>query len=392
MDNVTSKIENEELLLMLHGRIDSSNAPAVQSEIAEILKANPAKSVTLDAEALEYLSSAGLRVVLYLKKNCPDFSVINVSPEVYDIFEMTGFTSIMPIRRAFRQMSVEGCPLIAQGAKGAVYRYDSDTVVKKYFNADSLPAIIRERELAKKAFILGIPTAISYDVVKIDEGYGSVFELLEAETYTQCIARDFKNSKTYTDYFAELLRQIHQTEVSPEDMPESRLVADKWLKDTEGVLPAEEHQKLAALIEALPNPHTMIHGDYHTNNLMLQNGETLLIDMDTLSYGHPIWDLANIFFAYKGFGEVDPENVASFFDMPAELSAEVWRAFLFAYLETEDEARFNEVNDKVSLLGYLRVLRHVARRSKGTAAEEEQMAYCKAKIHELLQRVTTLDF
>ena len=62
-------IENSRLTFCLEGRIDSSNAPAVEDEIFAAVNANPGATVTLDADRLEYISSAGLRVLMKLRKH-----------------------------------------------------------------------------------------------------------------------------------------------------------------------------------------------------------------------------------------------------------------------------------------------------------------------------------
>ena len=69
---------------------------------------------------------------------------------------------------------------IAKGANGAVYRYDDETIVKQYFNRDALPEIMQERENSRRAFVLGVNTAIPYGIVRIGDGYGSLTELLNA--------------------------------------------------------------------------------------------------------------------------------------------------------------------------------------------------------------------
>ena len=144
----------------------------------------------IDAAGLEYISSAGLRVILRIKKANPDTIIINCTPETYDIFDMTGFTEMMEVERAYRVFSVEGCEVIGQGANGKVYRIDRDTIVKVYLNPDALPEIHRERELARAAFVAGVPTAIPYDVVRIEGGgYGSVFELLNATSFAKLLIR-----------------------------------------------------------------------------------------------------------------------------------------------------------------------------------------------------------
>lgn len=130
----------------------------------------------------------GLRIVLRLRKLEPELRLVEASAEVYEIFDMTGFTEMMPVEKAYRSISIEGCEAIGRGANGTVYRIDKDTVVKVYNNPDCLDDVQRERELARKAFVLGIPTAIPYDVVRVGDKYGSVFELLNSKSFSKLIA------------------------------------------------------------------------------------------------------------------------------------------------------------------------------------------------------------
>ena len=97
-----------------------------------MLAQSKAESITIDAEELEYISSAGLRVIMKLAKIDRDIKIVNVTRDVYDILEMTGFTGIVSVERGLRRFSVEGCPVIGQGAVGTLYQYDPDTIVKVY--------------------------------------------------------------------------------------------------------------------------------------------------------------------------------------------------------------------------------------------------------------------
>ena len=101
--------ENNVLTIYLEGNVDTSNAEQVGQEIDEIRAANPDGSFVLDMENLKYISSAGLRQILRLKKKESDFKIINCSSEIYEIFDMTGFAEMMDIEKGYRQMSVEGC-------------------------------------------------------------------------------------------------------------------------------------------------------------------------------------------------------------------------------------------------------------------------------------------
>ena len=69
----------------LKGRIDSNNAAQVEKDILTELQGSSGQPVILDAADLQYISSAGLRVILRLKKAHPELRIINVSSEVYEI-------------------------------------------------------------------------------------------------------------------------------------------------------------------------------------------------------------------------------------------------------------------------------------------------------------------
>lgn len=391
-ENVTAKVIDETFYINFKGRVDSANAAAVEEKISGICAEKKADNVVIDAEELEYISSAGLRIVLRLRKEYPELKMINVNSEVYDILDMTGFTEMMTIEKAYRKLSVEGCEVIGKGSNGEVYRLDPDTIIKVYLNPDCLPDIHRERELARKAFVLGIPTAIPYDVVKVGDSYGSVFELLNAKSFTKILAADSSKIDEVTEMYVDLLRKIHATEVQPGDMPDMKQVVLGWVKDIKGYIDDAKWEKLNSLVNAVPENHHMIHGDYHTKNVMVQNGEVLLIDMDTLSYGDPVFEFASIFNAYKGFyfGKKPVEGV-SFIGIPYDMGVEIWEKTLRLYFNTDDEAYLNSVKDKAALLGYTRVLRRTIRRYdiKNPDVRELTDGYIK-EIEAILDRVDTL--
>ena len=90
MAEVNFEKKDNLLVIKLDGYIDSANAGEVESKINDIRAANPSDKIEIDCEKLKYISSAGLRIVLRIKKAVCDTSIINVSPEVYEIFDMTG--------------------------------------------------------------------------------------------------------------------------------------------------------------------------------------------------------------------------------------------------------------------------------------------------------------
>ena len=389
--NITYRVDKNILYIAIEGRIDASNAPVAEEQIIAIKNEHKDKNTVLDADKLEYISSAGLRVILKLRKEEPKLAIINVAVDVYEVFDMTGFTDMVTIEKAYKTMSVEGCEFIAKGANGAVYRYDDETILKTYFAKDSLPEIKQERENARKAFVLGINTAIPYGIVRVGEGYGTVTELLNATSVTKLIRSNPDDLTEAAKYYIDMLKSIHVIETEEGELPDMKETALSWAGFVAEHIPAEQGKKLRALVEAVPKRNTLMHGDYHTNNIMVQNGEPLLIDMDTLCVGHPVFELGSMFNAFVGYSELNHQNMMDFFGYSFETAGKFWQLVLRMYLGTEDEALCRSVEEKAMVIGYTRMLRRAVRRpdEAGSAAMIE---HCKKRLAELLEKTDSLVF
>ena len=360
MDYIVLFNENN-VTLQISGRLDSTTSPLLEEKINSELEGKAIKKVTIDAIKLDYISSAGLRVVLKLMKRY-DVEIINVSSEVYEIFDMTGFTEMVKVRKAFKEMSVEGCKVIGEGANGIVYRYNSDTIIKVYKKNDVLPLIQRERELAKKAFVLGIPTAISYDVVRVGDSYASVFELLDSNSMSYCIGNNPEKLEEYAKEFAHLLKQIHETIVNKNDMPPIINTVNKWYKNIKECFDDATSTKLKELISNIKEVPLMVHGDFHTNNVMVQGDELILIDMDTLSYGNPVIELGIVDFNYVTMNLYDKDNSERFLKISESVSRKFFDYFINEYFDGLSKEQIDLNKKKISLLSHLRALSHMIRR------------------------------
>ena len=389
--DVTYRLDKDILYIAVEGRIDASNAAEAEEKIFKIKNDNPGKHIVVDADKLEYISSAGLRVILRLRKEEPKLAIINVDADVYEVFDMTGFTDMVTIEKAYKRMSVEGCEFIAKGANGAVYRYDAETIVKTYFAKDALPEIKQERENARRAFVLGINTAIPYGIVRVGDGYGTVTELLNATSVTKLIRNSPDDMSEAAKYYIDMLKSIHAIQVEDGEVPDMKETALAWADFVADHIPEAQGKKLRALIEAVPKRNTLMHGDYHTNNIMVQNGEPLLIDMDTLCMGHPVFELGSMFNAFVGYSELNHQNMMDFFGYSFETAGKFWNMALKMYLGTDDETVCKSVAEKAMIIGYTRMLRRAIRRPH-EAASPAKIARCKEMLAELLNNVDCLTF
>ena len=98
MLNINKAAENGTVILNLEGRLDTTTAPALETTIKEVLPA--LTGLILDFEKLEYISSAGLRVLLSAQKAMKgkgEMKICHVNESIMEIFEVTGFSDILTI-------------------------------------------------------------------------------------------------------------------------------------------------------------------------------------------------------------------------------------------------------------------------------------------------------
>ena len=123
----------------------------------------------------------------------------------------------------------------------------------------------------------------------------------------------------------------------------------------------------------------------------MQKDEILLIDMDTLSVGHPIFEFGSIFNAFVGFHELNQENVKHFQGFDFDLSTRFFHKVLAAYLNTDDEQKIQSLYDKAALIGYTRLIRIGIRRSESkTEQGRKELAYRTERLLTLLSQTDTL--
>ena len=217
----TFQINGSDVIITFDGRLDTATSAEASAKITrELDKIGTIDSLTCDASRLEYISSSGLRIFLALAKSYHTFRVTNVNPMVYQILETTGFTKIMTVERALRQMVVEGCQLIGIGGVGKVYRLDGDTIIKVFREGTTMDEVRREITMSKEAFVLGMPTAISFDIVRVTpssenpaECYGLVYELLKAQTLSTYVKQHPTQLDDCARKYADLLYGLHHIEV-----------------------------------------------------------------------------------------------------------------------------------------------------------------------------------
>ena len=378
------ELNKDVLTIYLEGEFNSSNAEQIGQEIDKIVSKEKFNKLVIDLAKVSYISSAGLRVFLRLKQRFDNYSIINASLEVYDVFQMTGFTNMMDIKKALRKVDVSHAEIIGEGYFSTVYRLDKDTIVKVFNRTSDADQIQRELRLAKEAFVLGVPTAISFDIVQAGTKLGVMFEMLDCASLKNVLLEDKKHYQENLKKYAMLLKKINTTECLNPEIPDIKKLYFKKLEEIKEYLEDKYYQKAKKLLESIPDRKTFVHGDCHFKNIMVQNGEFLLIDMDTLSVGHPIFELAAIYAPYCAFNEDEPGNSVKFFGIKDEDAKNLYNTVLDLYFGKD----IKEGKDKIRLLSYIHM---VWWNRVNEPNNNVRLEGCRSRLYELLDKFNDLD-
>lgn len=338
---------DDNLTLYLSGRIDANNSAETETAIANELTKFPGEVPAFDASELEYISSAGLRVLLKFRKQFDrNIDILNVSNEVYDIFEVTGFTELLNVRKRLRNVSIDGCPVIGGGAFSTVYRLNADTIVK-VFDRRPLPLsrIESDQQIARKVFLQDIPTAISFDVVRVGEHYGIVYEMIDADSMSRVIMSHPERLRELTVKAAKLFRQLHRTDFEAGTFPDGRqdMIDNMKRLNAEGFISAQDAELACEVVNRLPYRTTFLHRDYHTGNILVKGDELILIDVGEAAQGDPVIDLASTYMhmilgsrVTRKAGEQASAMYEKIIGISHKATEDLWSIFVPEYFGTTD--------------------------------------------------------
>ena len=349
---IVIKQNHGQVTVFLKGHMDSAAAAEVKNELSKrLVLCGLINRLTCDARELTYISSSGLRIMLQLSKSYPHFSIIEVQPDVYNVFDVTGFTKIMTIERALRQITVNEKDVIGSGGVGTVYRISDDTIIKVFREGTTIDQVQNEIAMAKEAFVLGMPTAISFDVVRVGNQYGLVYELLNAETLSTCVKQHPDNIDEYARKYASLFRQMHRIHVPQHStIPDAMAREEAAVRHISRYFDTRSVDLMLQMICSIPPCDRLLHCDLQSKNAMMQGNELMLIDMGEVGFGHPLLDLGHAYSAMVTLvGDYD-----HIIGMPRDYGKLLWEKMIAYYFEGCTPAVIDHRNAQIDVVSTVR--------------------------------------
>lgn len=361
-------VENDLVIFFPGPRMDAANAEEIDEAIHQVMLSYNGMIPVIDMSGVSYISSAGLRTLLKIRKRYgPHVNVIKASEELYDIFIQTGFNKLIKIQTPERYKAEMGdvtvdtvdisvLEHISGDNVADMYRIDDESVLRLYSENIPLDFIMNNKRLSSISLKSGVPISISYNIVRSGERYGIIFESDGADTLIDQMASHREDLKEYTQTLAQWTRRINSIDVRAADLNSSVNSEKRLLSELmkSGFLKTDEYSRLLRVLDNIPAGHTYAHHDLTPHNIAVQNGEYIVLDAFMAGQGHPIQDVSSMAWYFKLLPEMGIKSQASVFT--DEENRLIWRTFLSTYLESSDERYLLHAEQQIIQFAYIRYL------------------------------------
>ena len=284
--------------------------------------------------------------------------------------------------RNMETINIEGLEEIGHGATSRVYLLDTEKVIKAYYPWMKLEEVERERTASRACFRRGVPTANAYELVRAGDGYGVIYDRIQAVTLAEVIRDNPGTLKQYAEESAGFLRRLHQIHFSKEELPDTR--QNWWQLCSMGLvrnLTPEQKERLHSFLMSLPGNDTFVHGDYHARNIMLRDGQLFLIDVGDASCGMSVMDLSAMYMACIILPKQSTAKHIKNIQMNPEQGSEFWNTFFRAYLGEKYEEIHADAEEIVKMFALFRqCMTYSLLPSK---SEDEKSAFLAPRLEQL---------
>ena len=260
------------------------------------------------------------------------------------------------LEEKYRFLSIKGLTKVDQGLRSEIYAISEDRVVKA-FHSDFTMEMVEKCYKKSQAYIdYGLPAQKPYEIVKTENGYGIIYDYIHGQGLGKYLHEHPERIETLAVRFADILREIHQVEVkSGSTFPDCKENFKKNLDTLTAHFSKYDIRVMKELLDAMPSGRSLLHGDWHAQNVMLDEQDVLkIIDTDDSTFGHPILDIGS--FQLVVFTvDSHPENAMIIHKMDPEEVKKLWDCFLPAYFQTNDKAYLEKIQKACYYFGQLRM-------------------------------------
>ena len=247
-----------------------------------------------------------------------------------------------------RTVPVDSLKIIGEGKNAEVFKLDENKILKLYRKSVTKEVSYSQYKTSRYAYEFGINTARVYDYVRCGDRYGIIFEYIKAQKLAQYMSRPEVNSADAARKLGSTLRHIHSLEIDKDCLLPLKSVYRSKVERFSKFMTLEQIERLVALIDLLPGKPVVLHGDFHKGNIFVRDGEYLVIDLDNMSYGSPLFDFIKMYCTEKITEKDLPEEMARYYreaGITDEMICEHMYCILEGYFDTKDRDLIRKYDD-----------------------------------------------
>lgn len=195
---------------------------------------------------------------------------------------------------------------IGSGGCSEVFEWGYDKVIKLFRSNTTPQAVELEYRNSEGAWKAGLPVPRPYQLLDIEGRPGIVFDKIVGETLTERFARQLAEVDTHglelLDYDIRMSANLIFTIHTCLNIPEVTLNQKEILKNSiawPAYLTESEKQAIYTRLDGLAVKNSLCHGDPNPNNIIISNGEPVMIDWMNAASGNPAGDIAELIIMYK---------------------------------------------------------------------------------------------
>lgn len=245
------------------------------------------------------------------------------------------------IDNALIELDLHDAKPVGFGATSDVYLLPDGTVCKLFHPEYSPEEIARESRAARIADALGIRVPKPYGPVKCGDRLGIRSEYIAGQSLAEILSRNPERRDALLPAYLQELRRFHETEAAAGDFASAKALYLDKLQKLEGSewYTEDELEKMRRLVLSVPDRNTLLYGDYHPQNILVQDGGLVFVDLGDACLGHPVFDFAMMANTHYIIPKMNPDYAEKYFAVPAPLMLHLWgdvfSAFFSAYSPEE---------------------------------------------------------
>jgi len=260
-----------------------------------------------------------------------------------------------------REISLDNWIKEGHGFSADSYRNkDDETLLLKLFYGQSGHAIANQEYLCAKAVIkMGIPTPDIYEMVKVGEQTGIIYErVLNKKSFGKACSDEPEKAAEYARMFARYSKLLHTTKCDKQAFPFRNIAINKMIEATD--VSEDIKAFMRRLMDELEDADTCIHGDLQTGNMVIgwcnkyegreqcadDPNKAYFIDLSAFSYGNPLLDVAAIYLSTQLYKD-EPTNI-DLIHMDAATSQVFWENYVPEYIGSDDPDEIKAFEDRVA--------------------------------------------